>query len=206
MLFYKNKDKLNLSSEKLELLKETYLDFTVSGALLNKDKKAELIKINQELAKLAPLFAQNVRKSLNVFELIIENKEDLKGLPDFLVQKAKDLAKSKKLEEKWVFTLDAPCYTNFLKFSENRKARKKMYMAYTKNATQEPYDNKPIILKILKLRNKKSQILGFKNFAELILKRRMAKNPENVLNFLNKLLANYKKSSSKRTSRFKRFC
>ncbi len=123
---------------------------------------------------------------MNSFELEITNPEDLNGLPDTLIQIAKENAK-KRNKEGWIFTLQMPEYIPFITYAENQELRKKMFIAYRTRGLEENTNNLPIIKRILELRYERARLLGYSNHADYVLEERMAKNPENVMNFLNEL-------------------
>ena len=179
------KDKLNLTSEELKVLDNYYSDFVRNGIGLDADKKDRLRKINEELSLSTLKFGDNLRKETNTLGLVIENKEDLAGLPDAVIQGAAALAKQNGLEVKWAFSLQRPSFTPFLQYSEKRDLREKLYKAYIKRGNNDnEFDNKELIKKIIALRNEKVNLLGYKNYAEFKLEKNMAKTPETVNKFL----------------------
>jgi peptidyl-dipeptidase Dcp len=185
---YDNKENLNLNSEENTLLENYYQDFVRSGANLNEKDKATLRKINEELSNLYVTFRKNHLNQTNAICLIIENKEDLAGLPDDIIQAAVEMAKNRGMEGKWVFTLQKPSFIPFLQYSEKRELREKVLKAYINRGNNgDEYDNKNIISRIAALRVKRANLLGYKTHADFVLERNMAKNPDNVYNFLNEL-------------------
>ena len=185
---YENRENLNLNNEEQILLENYYLDFIENGADLNEEKKAELRKINEELSNLYVNFRKNHLNQTNAICLVIENKEDLAGLPDDVIKAAAEMAKNRDLDGKWVFTLQKPSFIPFLQYSEKRELREKVLKAYiNRGNNNDEFDNKTIISRIAALRVKKANLLDFNNYAEYKLKRNMSKNPDNVYDFLNKL-------------------
>ena len=183
---YDDKDKLKLTTEQKTVLENYYLDFTTGGANLSNEGKDKLRKINDELAQLVLKFGDNVRKENSKFELTVDKKEDLKGLPDIQITAAAEKAKVKGLIGKWIFTIDKPTLLPFLQYSEVRDLREKMYKAYIKRGNNnDELDNKKIFSRIVSLRVEKANLLGYKRYADLVLQRKMAKTPENVIKFLN---------------------
>lgn len=182
------KNNLNLTQEQLVVLDNYYKDFVRNGVALDAEKKNRLRKINEDLSMLSLKFADNLRKETNAIGLLIENKEDLAGLPDAVVQGAAALAKQNGFDGKWAFNLQRPSFIPFLQYSDNRSLREKLYKAYLKRGNNNnEFDNKEIIKKIIALRNEKANLLGYKTFADFKLERNMAKTPENVNKFLNDL-------------------
>ncbi|MBF0298466.1 MAG: M3 family metallopeptidase [Oligoflexia bacterium] len=194
-----DKDTQNkLSTEELRLLTEIYDDFTRNGALLSAEKKKKVREIDQKLSKLSLNFSENVLKTTNEFLLIVENKDELAGLPQRSIDTALEAAKTKGHEGKYVFTLDAPCYTSFMKYANNRLLREKMYRALaSRGFVNGKYDNKGIILEVVKLRHERANILGYETHADFVLSKRMAQNKDNVFEFLNNLLAKAKPIANK---------
>lgn len=134
---YDQKSKLNLTKEQAKLLEETYKDFVRGGANLDAAKQAKLRELNSELSMLELTFGQNMLKETNDFQLIIDKKEDLSGLPASLIASAADAAKAAKLEGKWLFTLHNPSVMPFLQYADNRALREKIYNGYINRVTTE---------------------------------------------------------------------
>jgi peptidyl-dipeptidase Dcp len=182
---YENREKFNLTDEEKKLLDDTYKDFVRSGAALPPAEKDKLRKINEELSLLSVQFGQNLLAETNGFKLVIDNKDDLSGLPEGVVTQAASMAKSLKMEGKWVFTLQVPSMTPFLQSSDRRDLREKLFTAYfMKGDNDNEKDNKAIISRIAKLRVEKSHLLGYESYADFVLERTMAKTPEKVFSFL----------------------
>lgn len=182
------KDDLNLTTEQKMLLKRFYKDFVRCGAQLDDEKKAELRLINKELSVLKVKFIENILKENNAFELVIENKEDLAGLPETVILQAAETAKERGHEGKWVFTLHKPSMIPFLQYSEKRALRDKIFTAYSNRGNNNnELDNKKILIKMVNLRIKKAKLLGYKTHSHFILEENMAKDPEKVYELLNKL-------------------
>ncbi len=194
---YDQKDSLNLTTEQATLLDKKFKGFSRNGALLNEDDKLKLREIDTELAKLKLTYGENVLAETNNYQLHITNEEDLKGLPDGAKEMAASLAKSKELEG-WVFTLDFPSYLPFVTYVENRELRKEIAIAAGKKSFQNnEYDNKENVKRIVELRHKRANLLGYKSHSHFVLEERMAQNPEKVLSFLNDLLEKAKPAAQK---------
>lgn len=181
-----HKKEFNLTVEESRLLDKTYLGFTRNGALLDATKKEALRKIDQELSTLGPQFSENVLKSTNAFELILD-ATDLDGLPESAVEAAKDLATSKGLQGKYVFNLQIPSYLPLVTYSKRRDLREKAFRAYNSRAFQGPLSNQDLIKHILKLKRERAQLLGFKDHADFVLQERMAQTATQVTSFLRRL-------------------
>lgn len=185
---YDKKDSLHLKTEEKSLLDKTYKSFVRNGALLDQAKKDNLRALDQELAGLAPKFGENLLKATNAFELWIEKEADLAGLPESALEAASLLAEKKGQKGKWLFTLQHPSYLPFITYAKNRELRKKMATAASSKAFRDSYDNQENIKKIITLKYKRAQLLGFKNHAEFVLEERMAQNAQTVTQFLMRLL------------------
>ena len=194
---YDQKDTLNLTTEQATLLDKKFKGFSRNGALLNEEDKLKLREIDTELAKLKLTFGENVLAETNNYQLHITNEADLKGLPDGAKEMAASLAKSKNLEG-WVFTLDFPSYLPFVTYVENRELRKEITIAAGKKAFQDnEFDNKENVKRIVELRHKRANLLGYQSHSHFVLEERMAQNPEKVQSFLNDLLEKAKPAAHK---------
>ena len=185
---YQNRDKFTLTEEEKKLLDDTYKSFVRSGAALSVEDKAKLRKINEESSLLSVQFGQNLLAETNGFQLIIDKKEDLSGLPEGAIVQAANLAKSLNMDGKWIFTIQYPIMEQFLKYSDKRDLRQKLFTAYfMKGDNDNKNDNKAIIARIANLRVERSHLLGFQSYAEFALERNMAKTPEKVFEFLGQV-------------------
>ncbi|MBC8183809.1 M3 family metallopeptidase [candidate division KSB1 bacterium] len=185
---YEGKESLNLTDEQNKLLEKYYKDFVRGGANLDEEKKAELREINKELSLLSLKFGENVLKETNKFEMVIDNKEDLAGLPEAIVTGAVEAAKEREYEGKWVFTIHKPSMIPFLQYSEKRELREKIFKAYINQGdNDDELDNKETLARIAALRVKKAALLGYETHAHFVLEENMAKVPENVYGLLDKL-------------------
>ncbi len=185
---YDKKDDLNLNSEKKILLDKTYKSFSRNGALLDKDDKEKFREISKELSQLSLDFQNNLMKDSQAYLKLIEDKDDLAGLPDSYIEAASMTAKEKGHEGKWAITLDFPSFGPFLQYAEKRELRKEVFEAYGNRANKnDDNDNKNIVLKIVKLRHQRANLLGYKTHADFVLEERMASNTDNVFNLLNEL-------------------
>lgn len=185
---YDSRDSLQLNAEDAKLLEETYKGFVRAGANLSESDKEKLKKINSELSVLTNDFGQNLLAETNAYELVVDNEEDLAGLPTALKQAAADEAKTKGKEGKWVFTLQNPSVMPFLQYAENRELRKEIWNAYQMRGNNgNDNDNKEILLKTANLRLEKAKLLGYSSHAAYVLEEAMAENPTNVYALLNKI-------------------
>lgn len=194
---YDNQKELKLNGEDLRLTEKMYKDFSRNGALLNEADKEKLREIDQKLSALSPQFSENVLKATNHFELWIDNKEDLAGLPEGAIEAAAIAAEQKNQSGKWLFTLHDPSMVPFLTYAQNRDLREKLWRARFSKCFGGEFDNQAIILKIVQLKYDRAQLLGFKNHADYVLQERMAETAETVFNFLYKLLGPSKAAAIK---------
>jgi len=194
---YDQKDSLTLTTEQTTLLDKKFKGFSRNGALLNEEDKLKLREIDTELAKLKLTYGENVLAETNNYQLHITTEADLKGLHDGAKEMAASLAKSKNLEG-WVFTLDFPSYLPFVTYVENRELRREIAIAAGKKSFQDnEFDNKENVKRIVELRHKRANLLGYKSHSDFVLEERMAQNPEKVLSFLNDLLEKAKPAAQK---------
>jgi peptidyl-dipeptidase Dcp len=185
---YGKRDKLGLQQEQKRLLDKTYRAFVRGGANLNAGDKAKLSEINKELSILALQFEENLLAEASAFALVIENKDDLAGLPEGVVTAASETAQQLGHAGKWVFTVRKPSMIPFLQYSDRRDLREKLYKAYiTRGDHNDELDNKKTLLRIAELRIKRARLLGYKTHADFVLEESMAKTSSTVYDFLGKL-------------------
>ncbi len=194
---YDQKVKLKLTPEQTTLLEDTYKGFVRGGALLDAAKKNRLREIDEQFSVLAPAFANNSKKSAEKFELVIDNEKDLAGLPEMAVLQAKHAAGERGYTGKWLVTLDMPSYFPFIQYADNRELRQRAWFAFGSRATGDEFDNSENVLKIVRLRHERANLLGYKTHAHYVLEERMAEKPENVFAFLEKLKKSYKPAAQK---------
>lgn len=188
---YDNCDKSKLDAEDRMLLQRTYDSFALSGANLQGEDREKFKQLNAELSELTTKFGQNVLKELNTYEVILD-KEDLEGLPESSVTAAAEAAAAKGHEGKYLFTLDQPVYSAFLKYSSRRDLREKMYRLYSSRNTKGEYSNLDNIKRISELRLEIARLLGAETYARHSLQRTMAENPKAVYDLLYQLRDSYK--------------
>ena len=184
---YEKKDELGLDQDQLKLLEDNYKSFVRGGANLSDEDKELYSKWSGELSLLTLQFSKNVLAATNAYVLNITDEADLAGLPEFVRTMAAETAAEKGLEG-WAFTLDAPSYSPFLKYSENRQLRKDIWTAYNTRAAGGEFDNTEIVKQIVDLRIKMANILGYETYADYALEERMAKNKITVNEFIKNLL------------------
>jgi len=185
---YQTKNDLNLNTEQNRLLEETYKRFVRSGAKLDESGMKRLTIINQSLSSLSVNFDQNVLKETNGFSLVIENEEELSGLPAEEVRQAAKLATSEGHEGKWVFKPTRVSMYPFITYSDQRELREQLYNSYVRRGdNNNEFDNKKIISEMISLRIEKANLMGFDSHADFVLDNTMAKNTGRVNNLLQKI-------------------
>lgn len=185
---WNKKESLNLNLEQAKILENLHKAFVRSGANLADADKDKLRKINAELSLTSLKYGQNILAETNKFELVIDDKKDLAGLPQELINAAAEDAKTKGKEGKWVFTLSNSSVMPFLQYSSNRKLRQQIWEAYqTRGNHDDEFDNKENAVKLANLRGEKARLLGYKSHSAYVLEESMAKTPENVAKLLNDL-------------------
>ena len=185
---YDKKNDLKLNTEQRTVLEKVYRQFVRGGANLSAEDQKKFSELNKELSMLSLKFGENVLAETNNFKLIIDNKEDLAGLPQSLIDAAAEEAANEGEDGKWLFTVQKPSMIPFLQYSAKRELREKIFKAYINRGDNDnEYDNKEIVSKIAKLRYERAKLLGYNNHAEYILDENMAKTPEKVYDFLNNI-------------------
>jgi len=187
---YDNQKKFNLDATQAYILENLYKGFVRNGANLSAEKQEELKKLNSELSVLTVQFDQNVLSETNDFKLVIDKKEDLAGLPESVIAGAAEAAKAAGMDGKWLFMATRPSMTPFLQYAETRDLRKKLYDGYLNRGNNgNDKDNNIILAKIVSLRTKRAQLLGYNTHAHIVLEPLMSKVPENVFTLLDKIWA-----------------
>lgn len=190
---YNNRLEFGLSDEESVLLDKVYDGFIRNGADLSEEKKNEFRKLSNDLSMLTLRFSQNNLKETNKFELYLEDEGQLEGLPESAVEAAVCAAREKGKDHGWLFTLHAPSYVPFMKYCKCRELRKRMYMAYNTQCTHEDeLNNFEIVKQLVNTRMELAHLLGYSNYAEYVLKKRMAENSSKVYTLLEELIATYK--------------
>lgn len=185
---HENQDKFSLNKEQTKLLEETYKNFVRGGANLDAESQKKLRDLNSKISLLELTFGQNVLKETNNFELVIDNKKDLSGLPQSLISDAAKTAKEKGKDGKWIFTLQNPSVMPFLQYADNRSLREKIFKAYiNRGNNNNKNDNKEIVKELIQARLAKAKLMGYDDYASFVLEKRMAKTSDDVYNLLNQV-------------------
>lgn len=182
---YEHRDRLD--SEQKRLTEKVYNGFERNGANLKGTDKEEFARITTELSSLTLDFSQKLLKELNAFKLHVTTQEQLEGLPQRQLEAAQLAAKEEGLEG-WLFTLHAPSYIPFITYADNRELRKQMYMARNTLCHKgNEFDNRKNVARIVELRTKKAQLLGYETYAQYALSQRMAQDTQHVYDLLDTL-------------------
>ena len=173
---YDKRNSTDLTAEQIRLTEKMYDGAVRQGALLNKEQKERLQKINEELSLLSVKFDNNLLAETNDFELELKAKE-VSELP----KAVRDAAKDGDNENRYIFTLHKPSLIPFLTYSQNRELREKIYKAYLNRGNNEnSHDNKEIINDMVRLRIEKANLLGYKSYSDYVISEQMAGSPEAV--------------------------
>ena len=185
---YNQRESLGLEPDQMKLLEDTYKSFERSGANLSPEDKQKYSDISEKLSLLSLQYQKNQLASTNNFQMVLTSEADLAGLPGYIRDMAAQAAKDKEVEG-WLFDLSAPSYGGFMKFSDRRDLREKMYRAYNRRAYGDEWDNTETIRQIVDLRYQEAALLGYKDYADYKTELRMVKNGAAVWDFIEKLRA-----------------
>lgn len=182
---YEQRDDLQLNKEQMIVVEKIYRDFERGGAALPDDKKEKLKELSERMSMVSLKLNENLLAENNDFKLVIENEDDLVGLPENVIESAATEAANNDMEGKWVFTLSKPSWIPFVTYSPKRELREKIYKAYiNRGDNNNENDNKELFIELMMLRKEMSQILGYENYAQYFTDIQMAENPQNVYDFL----------------------
>ena len=188
---YEQRETLTLTPEERQLLEKTYDGFRRNGANLSDADKETYRRLSMELSTLTLRFSQNHLKETNRYELVLTQAEQLKGLPPSAVEAAAHTA-AEKGKEGWVITLQAPSYVPFMKYSDCRDLRRELYMAYNTQCTHDNEQNNfDIVRQLVNHRIELARLLGYTDYADYVLRKRMAEDSAHVYRLLDDLLEAY---------------
>ncbi len=205
----------DLSRARKKIVENQLRDFRLGGAELAPEKKARFMRIQEELSALSAKFSDNLLDATNDFFLLIENENELSGIPEDALHAAKEAAEKDPAISisGWKFTLHAPSYLPVMQYADHRALRENMYRAYVTRASEidslahgtSNWDNMPLINKILQLRHEEARLLGFDCYAEVSLTPKMAESPRQVLDFLGELAAKARPYAERDLAELKQF-
>ncbi len=184
--FSETEEARTLPQTERRFLEKTIDDFRRNGAELAAEDKERLQAMEVELTKLTTRFSQNVLDETNAFELVLTDESQIVGLPESAKQAAAENARAKGVDG-WRFTLQAPSLIPLLTYLDDASIREKVWRAYNTRASRGERDNRPIIADILRLRRAKAELLGYRDFSDLVTEDRMAKTGDTARSFIDEL-------------------
>ena len=200
---YEQRESKGLSHEQNVILEDMYKGFARNGALLDEEGKKRLREIDEKLSSVGLKFSENVRKATNEYVLFVENKEHLEGMPESVLEQAKETAKEKGKEGAWAFTLHFPSYLPFMQYCQKRELRKEISMAASYKAVEGEFGNQENIKETLKLRHERARLLGYDDHAHYTLEKRMAQDSKTVMSFLENILEKARPAATKEFDKLK---
>ncbi|MCE7916150.1 MAG: M3 family peptidase [Nitrosomonas sp. PRO5] len=205
----------DLSQARRKIVDNQLRDFHLGGAELPLEDKARFMQIQEELSALSSKFNDNLLDATNAFSLFIENRDELAGIPEDVLQAAREAAtKDTSITVPgWKFTLHAPSYLPVMQYADNRSLRERMYRAYVTRASELETvpertvnrDNMPLIEQMLRLRQEEARLLSYDCYAQVSLTPKMAETPQQVLDFLNELAAKARPYAEKDLAELQQF-
>ncbi|MET0118112.1 MAG: oligopeptidase A [Sedimenticola sp.] len=181
----------DLNDDQRKLLENALRDFRLSGVDLPAEKKSRYKEISQELTRLTSKYEENLLDATNAWSKLVTDEAELAGLPESALGLAKQTAEQRD-EAGWMLNLEFPSYLPVMTYADNRELRREMYEAYATRASDQgphagKWDNSETMERILELRHEQALLLGFDNYAERSLAKKMARSCDEVLGFLNDL-------------------
>ncbi|WP_350282113.1 M3 family metallopeptidase [Nitrosomonas sp.] len=205
----------DLSQARRKIVDNQLRDFHLGGAELPPEDKGRFMQIQEELSALSSKFNDNLLDATNAFSLFVENRDELAGIPDDVLQAAREAATTDTsiTAPGWKFTLHAPSYLPVMQYADNRSLREQMYRAYVTRASEFEVvpdevvnrDNMLLIEQILRLRQEEAKLLGYDCYAQVSLAPKMAETPQQVLDFLNELAAKARPYAEKDLTELQQF-
>lgn len=190
----------NLNETQKKVLSNILKDFELSGIALADDKQKRYKEISQQLSSLTSKYEQNLLDATNAWSKNILQVEALAGLPESALELAKQTAEQRG-EEGWLLTLEFPSFFPVMTYADDATLRKELYRAYNTRASDQAmdeatqWDNSAVMEEILALRHELAQLLGFDNYAERSLAKKMARSTDEVMLFLEDLAAKSKQQA-----------
>jgi len=178
-----------MSAARRKIIENELRDFRLGGAELPADQKVRYLALQERQSELSSRFSDNLLDATNDFTLVVEQRGELGGLPEDVLQTAREAADAAG-KAGWLFTLKAPSYMPVMQFADKRELREKMYRAYATRASEfgkAEWDNTPLMDEIIALRAEEAALLGFANYGELSLAAKMAETPQQVADFMREL-------------------
>jgi peptidyl-dipeptidase Dcp len=185
---WENKDNITLDNQDLKLLEYYYKLFKKAGAMLSSNEKLRMSDINQRLTLLALQFSENLLNANNDYVLLVKDINRLQGLPKDIIETSQNTADEKGAAGQYGFTLHNASIIPFLTYANDRELRREIWTAMASRCNpSSSYNNHILIKEIIQLRSEKAKMLGYKDYASLVLEDKMAKNTDNVMGLLNQI-------------------
>ncbi|MCG8086770.1 MAG: oligopeptidase A [Candidatus Thiodiazotropha taylori] len=202
-------EQADLDDAQKKMLENTLLEFRLSGVDLPEDKKQRFKEISQSLSKLTTKFEENLLDATNAWSKLISDPEQLAGLPESAMALAKQTAEQRE-QQGWLLTLEFPSYFPVMTYADQRELRRELYEAYATRASDcgpdaGKWDNSEVMEQILALRHEQAQLLGYNNYAERSLARKMARTTEEVMSFLTDLAQRSKAQAERELAELTQF-
>ncbi len=177
-----------LTRAQQKIITNALRDFQLSGVALKTEAKERYKFIQQRLSKLQTQFEENLLDATQAWKKLVNNKDELSGLPASCLELAAQAANNEG-KEGWLFSLEYPSYMPVMQYADNRRLRQEIYTAYVTRASDKgphagTFDNSEIMVEILRYRTEKAKLLGFDSYAHYSLATKMATHPDEVLAFL----------------------
>lgn len=181
----------DFSAAQKKVIRDQLLDFHLAGVDLPTEKKQRYAEIQSRLSELKTQYEEHLLDASESWTKHVTDQEILQGIPEHTLRLAQAAAQKKNLSG-WLLTLEHPCYLSVMGYAVNRDLRAEVYTAYVTRASDQglsagKYDNSKVMFEILALRHELGQLLGFKNYVEFSLARKMVKQPQEVISFLQQL-------------------
>ncbi len=198
-----------LDDAQRKIIENALREFRLSGIELDEDKQQEYKEIKKELSRLQTRFEENLLDATHAWTKHVTDKKSLNGLPESALAQAKQKSLNED-KQGWIFTLDFPSYMPVMQYADDVALRKEMYTAYITRASDlgpnaGQWDNSELINKILALRHRQAQLLGYESYAHYSLVRKMANDINEVLDFLNDLASRSKKMAKQELKALQEF-
>lgn len=192
-----------------KIIHNSLRDFKLAGVHLQEENKKRFSDLNQKLSQLSTKFQENLLDDTQSWSRQITDPAELSGIPEHAVAAAKQAALQKNMEG-WLFTLEMPSYLAIISYADSEPLRREVYFANATRASDQStnakkWDNTQVMEDILRTRLEMAKLVGFKNHAEYSLATKMAKNPQEVLNFLQELSSASLEKARKELSELKQF-
>lgn len=200
-------DSLPQASKKV--VENALRDFRLSGVDLPDDQKTQFSSLAQQVSSLNSKFNNNVLDATMAWQKPVTDKKELSGVPETALSLMAQAAEAKELEG-YLLTLDIPCYLAVMTYCEDRELRHEMYTAYGTRASHlgpnaGEFDNTEVMQELMTARLAQAKLLDFDNFAALSVERKMARSADEVLTFLNDLVAKSRRHAQKELQEIEQF-